>query len=229
MPSLDLTLADACFPRRFMKCRRAQDERMTSQHPDQERKADHAGQEPMCQARQRTPQRQVWSVVHVERREEQDVRHGHAGNVHRQPAMPEPTLPKPPRDSSSTPSRQLDGDRRVWEPAWQRSRRWCKQAITWTATILRNTGEDDGLGMPRTTTPSSVMTSWSEIPSPAPERRKLATLQLGVAASLVRRVRARTSFASGVLTLCNRTGSRPSSLRPTRPPRTRSTTSWGCT
>jgi hypothetical protein len=30
-------------------------------------------------------------------------------------------------------------------------------AVTCTATMLRNTGDDDGIGMPKTTTPSSVM------------------------------------------------------------------------
>src|SRR5215470_4401110 len=30
-------------------------------------------------------------------------------------------------------------------------------ATTWTATMLRNSGEDEGIGMPRTTTPSSLM------------------------------------------------------------------------
>src|SRR5215471_10600232 len=37
-------------------------------------------------------------------------------------------------------------------------------AATCTATMLRNIGEEDGIGMPRTTTPSSVMRSWLNIP-----------------------------------------------------------------
>src|SRR5215813_6621062 len=45
-------------------------------------------------------------------------------------------------------------------------------AATCTATMLRNIGEEDGIGMPRTTTPSSVMRSWLKIaPSQHPLRR----------------------------------------------------------
>jgi hypothetical protein len=72
---------------------------MTSQRPDQERKAHEARQEPKRQGRQRTPQRQVWSVIHVERREQQDVRNGHAGDVDREPPAPEPTPRSPPNDA----------------------------------------------------------------------------------------------------------------------------------
>src|SRR5262245_55729579 len=45
-------------------------------------------------------------------------------------------------------------------------------AATCTATMLRNIGEEDGIGMPRTTTPSSVMRSWPKIaPRQHPLRR----------------------------------------------------------
>src|SRR5688572_14446823 len=61
---------------------------MTCQYPYQNRKAYEAGNEPVHQGRQRTPKRQVRSVVHVERRQEDDVGNGHAGYVHMERPCP---------------------------------------------------------------------------------------------------------------------------------------------
>src|SRR4029434_1931455 len=45
----------------------------------------------MCQRWQRTPNGQVWSVIHIERCKQQDVRKSHATHMHPQPPGPEPT------------------------------------------------------------------------------------------------------------------------------------------
>jgi len=66
----------------------AENERMPSECPDHKRKANETRQEPICQGRQRTPQRQVRSIVNIESCEQQNVRDRHAADVHSQPAAP---------------------------------------------------------------------------------------------------------------------------------------------
>ncbi len=66
---------------------------------------------------QRTPQRQVRSVVHVERREQQHVRNGHAGDVNREPAAPEPPSRSPANDSGAKRQDAENKEVRVGRPS----------------------------------------------------------------------------------------------------------------
>src|SRR5262249_16264172 len=70
-----------CSRRGLTKSTIAQNERMTSQCPDQKRKANETGQEPMHEGWQRSPQREVRSIVDIERWEKQDVGDRHARDV----------------------------------------------------------------------------------------------------------------------------------------------------
>src|SRR5688572_12234560 len=64
---------------------RPQNERMSCQRPNENGNPNHAWKEPVRQGRQRTPKRQVWPVIHIERGEQQDVGNGHAAHVHAEP------------------------------------------------------------------------------------------------------------------------------------------------
>ena len=95
---------------------------ITRQCHRDEWKANDGGQRPERDGRQRTPQRKVRAVVHVERRHHQHVRDAHERHVKWHP---------PPAMTATRPAR------------------------TCTATVARNHGSREGMGMPPTVMPWS--------------------------------------------------------------------------